>query len=98
MKGLLLLVFSLSSLLAFAGHSEEQAYLRAIAEQLSPILPLIEAASQQQAVDAQPQFHYDDFMDHNGLRHPGLRQDIEAIRAAILAKLAQDASPPAGAR
>ncbi len=57
--------------------------------QLDALIPLIDQAEAAQDPTTRVQFHFDSWSDQSGNLHPGLRQDVLKMRAAIINQINQ---------
>ena len=67
-----------------ADQAQMKATLVKIVNQLEAIKPLISQAKAEQSANPRIKIHFDRWVDANGITHPGLRQDIEGIQAALI--------------
>jgi RAQPRD family integrative conjugative element protein len=65
-----------------------------IINQLEMIKPLIDLAAQQQNQDKRVTFHFEDWVDVNGVKHNGLRGDIELIETGVVTGVNRQAIEP----
>ena len=62
--------------------------------QLDALFPLIDEAAKEQDKTARVQFHFKHWVDANGAKHAGLRDDIVLIRAALVNQINQSNLTP----
>lgn len=67
--------------------------VRLVAE-LDALLPIIAAAESEQDANSPVQFHFEDWRDAKGVRHNGLKQDVLAMRAGVVAQINQPVLAP----
>jgi RAQPRD family integrative conjugative element protein len=79
---LLLLLFF--SGLSYADNAQMNEALVGIIRQLQAIKPLINRAKNAQTKNPRIKVHFDSWIDGDGKKHNGLRQDIEAIQTALV--------------
>lgn len=77
---------------AIASPEQERVYLLQLIHQIDAMKPTLLAAQQEQSKTARVQFHYTAYRDITGQCHPGVWEDLQAIRAGIEEKL-QKGSP-----
>ena len=68
--------------------------LVSIIQQLQSLNPLIQQAERAQSSQARYQVHFDAWVDAQGQSHAGLREDITAIRQALLHALHRSTLEP----
>ncbi len=74
---------------SYADESQMNETLVQMVNQLNAMLPLIDKAEKEQSPKSATQFHFESFKDVDGLTHPGLRQDVLAIRQGVMAQINQ---------
>lgn len=79
---------------AYADNAQMNATLVQLINQINAMMPLIDAAEKQQDKTAPMQFHYDTFIDANGIQHNGLRQDLLTIRQSLINEINQPPLAP----
>lgn len=62
--------------------------------QIDALFPLIEQAAKEQEKNARIQFHFDNWIDANGVKHDGLRENLFEIRAALINQINQSNLTP----
>lgn len=77
----------ISPLTAYANNEQMNATVVQLINQINAMMPLIDTAEKQQDKTTAVQFHFDTFTDVNGKEHNGLRQDLLAIRASLIAQI-----------
>lgn len=94
MKILVVVMASSLSRLGLAATPDMNTDLVQLVDQLDAMLPLIKQAEQIQDPHAPVQFHFETWVDSQGVRHNGLKQDVVAMRAAIVAQINAQATAP----
>lgn len=79
---------------AIAGNDAMNTDLVQLVDQLDAMLPLIAQAEKAQDAKAPVQFHFETWTDNQGIRHNGLKQDVLAMRAAIVGQINAPAMTP----
>lgn len=88
------IVLALGCSSAFADTAQMKTTLVKIVNQLEAIKPLINQAKSEQSANPRVKVHFDSWIDTDGKKHNGLRQDIENIQAALISAInAQNADP-----
>ncbi len=69
---------------AYSNDAQMKNTLVKIVNQLEAIKPLINQAQEQQSENPRVKVHFDSWIGPDGTHHNGLRQDINAIQAALI--------------
>lgn len=91
------LLMCLLGCIAIEAHANEDAFnqtLVRIINQLNAINPLINEALQSQPKNARIQLHLEQFEGADNQKHNGLREDLSAIKKALIAYLNKPAIAP----
>ena len=96
MKRLLLLMIILIgfSSTALADQAQMNETLVRLVNQLDAMIPLIEQAQREQPENTRFTFQFEKFDDSDGLTHNGLKDDVLAIRQALIDQINQPLSDP----
>ena len=62
--------------------------------QIDALFPLIEQASKEQDKTARVQFHFNSWVDANGVKHDGLKDNLLEIRTALVNQINQSNLTP----
>lgn len=62
--------------------------------QIDALFPLIEQAAKEQDKAARVQFHFNSWVDANGVKHDGLKDNLLEIRAALVNQINQSNLTP----
>ena len=94
-----LLVFLISiTLLAAvqvqAGTDQMNQMMVRMINQIDALFPLIEQASKEQDKTARVQFHFNNWIDANRVKHDGLKENLLEIRAALVNQMNQSNLTP----
>ena len=65
-----------------------------LVNQLDVLLPLVDEAERQQPQNERFMFHFVSFEGSDGKMHPGLREDIMSMKAALIQQINQPAVDP----
>lgn len=84
MKHLLGLILFITSLHGGATNPDLNESLVRIINQINALLPILSEAQNQIEPNARIQLHIEGFEDARGQRHPGLRDDLLAIRNSLI--------------
>ena len=68
--------------------------LTRLINQINAMMPLIDEASREQDKNPRVKLHFDRFVDAEGVEHQGLRQDLLAIRDALIRHIDRPALEP----
>jgi RAQPRD family integrative conjugative element protein len=68
-------------------REQERIYLVQLDNQINAMLPIIRAAEKAQPKNQRVSFHYTAWRDAQGNLHPGLREDVQAIKKGVEEKL-----------
>lgn len=79
---------------AYADNEQMKITLVDIVNQLQNVKTLIQKAKRQQEKNPSVSIHFESWMDANGKKHNGLKQDIEQIRLALIDFLNQASLTP----
>lgn len=82
------------STMALADDAQMRITLVKMVNQLEAIKPLITQAAREQDANARVKIHFDSWTDANGVKHNGLRQDINAIQQALIHSINRQAVSP----
>ena len=96
-KVIVVSIFCLSGLFstqAQADDAQMKETMVKIINQLEMIKPLIDLAEQPQSKGKRVSFHFEDWVDANGVKHNGLRGDIELIEAGVVTGVNRQAIEP----
>ena len=74
---------------AFADNAQMQQTLVCMINQIDALFPLIDKAKAEQDSGARVQFHFDSWVDNNGVQHDGFRQSMLAMREALVDEMRQ---------
>ena len=77
-----------------ADNEQMNQVLQQMVRQLDATLVLIDKASALQDAHARTQFHFERYTDSEGHSHPGLRDDLIAVRSGIMAQLNEQVLSP----
>lgn len=83
-----------TSSLALADDAQMRITLVKMVNQLEAMKPLITQAAREQDANARVRIHFDSWTDANGVKHNGLRQDIDAIQQALIHSINRQAVSP----
>lgn len=84
MKRFLCLIMLMTSFVSYANKANLNETLVRIINQINAIKPLLNEAKSEINSNARIQLHIERFIDSNGLKHPGLRDDLLSIRNALI--------------
>jgi RAQPRD family integrative conjugative element protein len=93
-KALLVVGSILVGHLVFADDAQMKESLVKIIHQLEAIKPLLNEAERAQPFNTRIKIHFGSWIDANGTRHLGLRQDILTIQKALLHAVNQESIEP----
>lgn len=94
MKSLVIVMATSLSQIVLAATPDMNTDLVQLVDQLDAMLPLIAQAEKKQDHNAPVQFHFETWIDSQGTRHNGLKQDVIAMRAAIANQINAEAIAP----
>ena len=94
MKFIVCLILVFASTLSFAEESELNNTLVRIINQINATLPLLDEAQSEIEPNARIQLHINSFEGSDGKIHPGLREDLLAIRNALIEYINKPAIEP----
>ncbi|MGQ3887842.1 hypothetical protein ACQUW5_02275 [Legionella sp. CNM-1927-20] len=92
-KWLLLFTLSLSTCL-YASETELNQILVRVINQINAIMPLLDEAKNEIEPNTRVRLHIDSFKSSDGSLHLGLRQDLLAIRSALIDYINKPAIEP----
>ena len=84
MRFVLIIILSCTSLFCYANDTGLNETLVRIIQQINAIQPLLDEAKLQADPNERIQFHVEAFEAPDGKQHPGLRNDLLAIRGALI--------------
>jgi RAQPRD family integrative conjugative element protein len=90
----ILLLTLACSTTSLADDEQMKENLVKIINQLQAIKPLIYQAEKSQIDNPRVKIHFDSWIDGNGVKHAGLRNDVEAIQQSLIAAINQESVEP----
>ena len=91
-KMLTITIFMIST--AYAGTPEMKLTLVKIVNQLQALKPLINQAKNEQTANPRYKVHFNSWVGSDGIKHSGLKNDIEEIQKALVAAIQNSDSSP----
>lgn len=91
---LMFVLFSVASFTCSASEAELNNTLVRVINQLNAVLPLLDEAEVEIEPGARVRLHIEDFESSDGTKHPGVRNDVLALRNALIAYINKPAIEP----
>ncbi len=79
---------------SFADEAQMKLTMVKIVNQLEAVKPLISQAKAEQEANPRIKIHFDSWVDAEGHKHNGLREDIEAIQNSLIQAIDQRSTDP----
>ena len=93
-KGCLLAVLMMTSVVCTANDAELNNTLVRVINQINAILPLLDEAQSEIEPNARIRLHVDSFEGSDGKVHAGVRDDLQQVRNALIAYINKPAVEP----
>ena len=84
----------IAAFVVYATDDELNTTIVRVINQMNAILPLLDEAKDEIKPNARIQLHIDSFEGADGMQHPGVRDDLNSIRNALIDYINQPAIEP----